>query len=222
VLQGTWLDTAEYRNYRLVAMVSPVPGAEAKPRTFSAADLVRLTEFMEAGGAFLMGRGAMAVFASPEGRDFLEKLADIVPESVPNLEILLPQHPWVKHLDPKLARRVVKVPDDLRGAPTDGELAEPPKEVTKVVPLAYLAPGNVLAIRAKKGEALIGRQGGGASLYRLRVGKGQFIYVGWRISDSLPPGRSPSSFDQDALYEQQFQILGNILAEIYPGDAPSG
>ena len=64
------------------------------------------------------------------------------------------------------------------------ELPEPPM-VTKVVREAYLNPSAGTPIRASKGERIIGTRGGSATLYRRRVGRGQFIYIGWPISSSL-------------------------------------
>ena len=73
---------------------------------------------------------------------------------------------------------------------------------------------NVQPIRNSKGETVIGSRLGLASLYRVGVGKGQLIYVGWDISASLPHGRSASTVEQETAYEQQMQILLNIFASI--------
>lgn len=81
-------------------------------------------------------------------------------------------------------------------------------------PADWINAKNVQPIRASVGELVIGNRAGLASLYRLRVGRGQLIYLGWDIAASLPPGRSPSTVEQEASYEQQVRILLNVVDSV--------
>ena len=81
-------------------------------------------------------------------------------------------------------------------------------------PPEWINARNVQPIRNSKGDTVIGSRLGLASLYRVAVGKGQLIYIGWDISASLPHGRSASTVEQEKAYEQQMQILLNIFASI--------
>ncbi len=69
-------------------------------------------------------------------------------------------------------------------------------------------------LRTDQGEVIIGSEAGAAVLYRLPVGKGQLIYVGWSIAASLPSGRRPSTVEMEADYKKQAQVLRNILDSI--------
>ena len=79
---------------------------------------------------------------------------------------------------------------------------------------AWVSPKHAEAIRASRGELVIGNEAGLTTLYRLRVGKGLLIYVGWDISASLPHGRKASTVEQETVYEQQMQVLQNIVSEL--------
>lgn len=83
-------------------------------------------------------------------------------------------------------------------------------------PHKWVSIGHAQAIRASKGELIIGNDAGLTTLYRVRVGRGQLIYVGWDIASSLPPGRSPSTSEKEVAYEEQMQILLNIVDDVYP------
>lgn len=78
----------------------------------------------------------------------------------------------------------------------------------------WVSPGHAEAIRASKGEIIIGNDAGLTTLYRVRVGKGQLIYVGWEIAVSLPHGRKPSTVTDETAYEEQMQILQNIVDDV--------
>ena len=78
----------------------------------------------------------------------------------------------------------------------------------------WVSPGHAEAIRASKGEIIIGNEAGLTTLYRVRVGKGQLIYVGWEIAASLPHGRKPSTVADEMAYEEQMQILQNIVDDV--------
>lgn len=79
---------------------------------------------------------------------------------------------------------------------------------------AWVSPGHAEAIRASRGEVVIGNDAGLTTLYRVRVGKGQLIYVGWEIAASLPHGRKPSTVADETAYEEQMQILQNIVDDV--------
>lgn len=83
----------------------------------------------------------------------------------------------------------------------------------------WTSPGHAEAIRASKGEIIIGHEAGLTTLYRVRVGRGQLIYVGWEIASSLPPGRSPSTVEQEEASEAQVGILLNIIDDLFPTKA---
>ena len=79
----------------------------------------------------------------------------------------------------------------------------------------------VVPLRVGKGEVIVGNdKGSQAALYRLRVGKGQLIYVGWEISEFIPGGRLPSTVEKERVFEEQVEILQNIVAEVYPHAVP--
>jgi hypothetical protein len=90
-----------------------------------------------------------------------------------------------------------------------------PKQTSAWTNEPYVQP-----IRTNSGELVIGSRTGLATLYRRQVGKGQLIYVGWDISRSLPHGRLPSTVEQEAVYEQQMQILSNIIDSIGKSTRP--
>lgn len=85
------------------------------------------------------------------------------------------------------------------------DAAEPPAWVN----VQHLEP-----IRATRGQRIIGDRGSLASLYRLPVGDGQLIYVGWNIAAALPHGRLPSTVEQEADFEQQMKVLTKIVQSI--------
>ncbi|GEM_PF-292055 len=78
----------------------------------------------------------------------------------------------------------------------------------------WVSAGHAQAIRASKGELLIGNEAGLTTLYRVPVGKGQLIYIGWDVSASLPHGRQPSTVAQETRYEEQIRLLQNIVEDL--------
>ena len=88
------------------------------------------------------------------------------------------------------------------------------KHLEKPKSPAWVSPNHAQAIRASNGELVIGNEAGLATLYRVRVGKGQLIYVGWDISASLPHGRRPSTVEQETQYEEQMKLLQNIVEDL--------
>lgn len=83
----------------------------------------------------------------------------------------------------------------------------------------WTSPGHAEAIRASKGENIIGNEAGLTTLYRVRVGRGQLIYVGWEIASSIPPGRSPSTVEQEEASAAQVRVLLNIVDDLIPTKA---
>jgi len=43
------------------------------------------------------------------------------------------------------------------------------------------------------------------------VGRGQLVYLGWSPAASLPSGRLPSTLEQEALFEQQMEVLQRLV-----------
>lgn len=78
----------------------------------------------------------------------------------------------------------------------------------------WVSPAHAQAIRASQGELIIGNEAGLTTLCDVPVGKGRLIYVGWDISTSLPHGRSPSTVAQETSYEEQMQVLQNIVDDL--------
>lgn len=213
---GEWLETRDYSRYAIVAIFGSFVESPNEKKKYRPQDLERVKKFMEEGGTLLLSRGALDLFASPEGEEFLfDLVGTAAPETRLDLEILLPEHPWIKQLDPNLARRMVKAPADLTAPLAETDLADPPQEITHVIPQAYLDPNIVVPLYAARGHRLIGSRRGATALYRQDVGKGRFIYLGWQIYDFLSPGRSPSTVEQEKLFEQQVQILFHMADEVY-------
>jgi hypothetical protein len=79
---------------------------------------------------------------------------------------------------------------------------------------AWLNPRGAEPIRAARGDIVIGNRTGLATLCRVPVGKGQLIYIGWDVAASLPQGRQPSTVEQEMSFEQQMQILLNVVDSI--------
>lgn len=183
-LERTWLSPAEYSKYGLVVVVGDLRRAKIEPYQYSADDLKAVSDFLNEGGNLMLMRGNMALFASPEGRKFLENLTGAGNKvTAKPYEILKPDHQWLKHLG--------------------GDSTLPWLNLKQAVPL-----------RVSRGEILIGDPQGVATLYRLPVGKGQLIYVGWDIAASLPHGRLGSTLEQETHFAQQMQLLENILSSL--------
>jgi hypothetical protein len=53
-------------------------------------------------------------------------------------------------------------------------------------------------------------------LYRLPLGRGQLIYLGWQVAESMPHGRSPSTPEKERVFEEQVRVLMAIAADLYP------
>jgi hypothetical protein len=139
-------------------------------------------------------RGTAEIFATPPGRAFFSKLTGgDKPSAGTALRVQVPAHPWVKHL-----------------------------EIKKGVDASPLRPGYLdakatILVSARKGGRIIGNDNGSCTLYRVRIGKGQLIYLGWEIAAALPATRSKAStLEQEQRYEDEMRILSNIIAELFP------
>jgi len=181
-----WLDTREYTKYDTVIVVGSLVRAKMEPNKYTKEDLGRVKAFLEQGGALLLLRGGLEPFATPDGRDFLIDVtgAESITDKSP-LQLKLPEHPWVKHLDPKGERPWLAAPQ-----------AEPLR----------VRQGQII-IGSEKGRL--------ATLYQQRVGKGQLIYLGWEIAASLPGGRLPSTPEKERVFEDQVRILKDIFMTLY-------
>jgi hypothetical protein len=94
--------------------------------------------------------------------------------------VLAPAHAWLKHLKPEVTREWL------------GKTANPAE----------------FALRTSKGERLLGTPEGHAILYRTQVGKGQIIYVGWEIANSLPATRDQRpTLRGEEVFDEQMRIL---------------
>lgn len=190
--EKTWLDTSEYDKFGVVVIAGDLQRAGIKHNRYSAEDLANVEKFMREGGTLLLLRRGKRVFDwTPEGQKFLQKLigaADREKLPVPAMKITDFKHPWLKHLDPE--------------APHPW--------------LATRLDTDTVPWRASAGERLISSPGGTCLLARVRVGKGQLIYIGWQVAESMPHGRVKSSVEQERVYEEQFQIIVNLVGELYP------
>jgi hypothetical protein len=183
-MERTWLPPAEYEKSGFIIIVGDLRRAKIEPYQYGPEDLKFVSRFLKEGGTLLLMRGNASLFASPEGRAFLEDLTgggDKV--NADGFEIMQPRHAWLKHL----------------------EAGQTP---------AWVNLRNAQPLRASKGETIIGHPAGLATLYRLPVGKGQLIYVGWDSSFSLPNGRQGSTVEQETVFEQQMQLLQNIIQSL--------
>jgi hypothetical protein len=189
----SWLGPKEYSKYSVVVLAGDLQRAQIKPNVFAADDLADVRKYLEQGGTlWLTGRAKRVFDWSPAGQEFLQALTAPGPVT-PNGKIAIqkPGHPWVKHLSP---------------TETYAWLT-PPKDT------------DIRPWRASKGEPIIASSDGTCLLYRLQVGKGQLIYMGWRAMAALPQGRTQATEAQEKAFAEQAQILFHIVAELAARDA---
>jgi len=187
IFEKQWLDPKKFKDYGIIAMNGSLTRGKVSPATFSEADLRLLDAYMKDGGIFILTASAREVFNTAEGKRFL---GDMTGRSIaikgPKPPVLLEGHPWVKHLDVKSSAAWIE---------TLGK-----------------QPASPLSI--DKGESVIGLPGQYAVLYRQTVGKGQFIYIGWQVHDSLPYTRDKkSTVAGEKLFEDQVGILRSLVAD---------
>jgi len=167
-----------------VILVGDLKRAKITPGQYDADDLRRVAKFVENGGTLLMsGRGKQA-FQSPEGQKFLAAwTGSAMREKAPTLAVLEPKHPWLGHLSPETP------PSWVKGLNTD----------ERILP-------------ATKGERILGTAAGSTVLYRLRVGKGQFIYIGWDVAGALPSSRGKlPTVEEERVFEEQMGVLMRVV-----------
>lgn len=189
VFEKDWLDSSKYGQYGTIILSGNLARAKVEHATFNAQDIKNLETFLNDGGTFILTVSGREAFRSPDGQKFLTQTLGNGPPSK-NKEakpaVLMPNHPWLKHLNAK----------------------EPPAWIGNLT-----KPG---ALNPKQGDRIIGTADGNSLLYRQQVGKGQFIFIGWEVHDSLPYTRDkPSSVEMETTFEQQMQILLNIAADLY-------
>lgn len=189
IFEHAWLDTKEYSKYRVVALVGNLPRAKIEHSKYTPDDLARVKTYLEDGGTLLFMLSAKDVFATPDGQKVLLEMVGVAPAAKKVApRVLEAGHPWLQHLG-----------------------KEPP---------AWLANAQVNgehALRANRGERILGTAEGQTTLYRVRVGKGQLIYVGWEIANSLPATRAKAAtLAEEKAFEDQMGILFNVVRELYP------
>lgn len=180
-----WLDPAEYSKYAAVIVVGNLARAKIEPNRYSEDDLQFVQNYLEHGGKLALMRGNVALFSTQHGRPFLTRLTGTSRGTNEDaVRMLQPKHPWLKHLDPK----------------------KPP---------AWINARHMNPIRASQTESMIlGSPDRTATLFNGRVGNGQLIYFGWDVAASMPHGRSLSTVEQEAAYEQQFHLLTNMIESL--------
>jgi hypothetical protein len=190
VRQRSWLETDDYTKYRMVVIAGDLQRAGAKPDRYSAADVEKVRKFLADGGTlWLLRRGKRVFDWSPEGRKFLQDVTGrkAEEEANPKMAFARPMHPWLKHLD------------------ADGAYPW----------LAWRPDNDNAPLRAGQGERIIASPGDTCLLYRVPVGKGQLIYTGWQVADSIPNGRLASAVAREKALEEQVKILSNVVEDVY-------
>lgn len=180
-LERTWLPPSDYDQFGLVIVVGDLRRAKIEPDQYSPNDLKHVGQFLKTGGTLMLMRGNHSLFATPHGSEFLENLTG------GNRRI---QADSLEILKPRHEWL-----QHLKAKPS----------------LDWINVRHAQPLKAKRGEIVIGHPAGLATLYRLPVGKGRLIYVGWDVAASLPNGRNSSTVKQETSYEAQMQVLQNII-----------
>ena len=179
----SWLNTDRYGTYGLVAIVGDLIRGRTVLHKFDSDDLKRVERFLSGGGTLLISLQGKEVFSTPEGREFLARLAGDCPEARRfDFQVRLPDHPWVDHLNARSPAWMPRASD----------------------PAEY-------PLRTSRGECIIGTAAGHAILYRLPVGDGELVYIGWQIHDSRPPAQGTDVLDQERAWEEQAQIVLKVF-----------
>lgn len=191
VRERSWLDVADYARYRLVVIAGDLRRAGTQPDRYAEPDVEKVRKFLTDGGTlWLLRRGKRVLEGSPGGQKFLQEVTRRTAEREkdPKMALVQPLHPWVKHLDP------------------DGTYPW----------LAWRPDNDNAPLRAGTGARIIASPGGTCLLYRVPVGQGQLVYMGWQVGDSMPHGRLASTVAQERAFEEQVRILSHIVADVYP------
>lgn len=100
--ERTWVNPAEFSNYKVVAIDGSFTRAKIEPNTFSEAELVTLRKYLEDGGTLLLMRQRNDLFAGPHGQQFLRDIVGVgTREEEPVYAVQKPSQAWVKHLPDK-------------------------------------------------------------------------------------------------------------------------
>lgn len=185
-----WLDPKEYKNYSTVAVVGSLTRAKTTPDKYSPADLKIVDQYLRNGGTLLVVLQGRLVFQTPEGGATLNDWIATAPprKTPPKLDVLLKDHPWVRHLDPTAAYPWQR--DNY--------------------------PGELI-LRASQGERIIGDANGSTVLYRVPIGKGQLIYMGFDVHAALPYSRDKDPTPaMETAFDGQMQILNAIAETLFP------
>ena len=181
-----WLPIEEYRNYSMIVLVGDHRRAKTDPYAFSKEAIPHLQTYLENGGKVLLMRSATGAFATPDGRTFLNKLRGLI---------------------------AIKEPGNIEILKKDHSWV---RHLQADQPHPWLNRKNNQPWLAPNGENIIGSKPGLSILFRTNVGKGQFIYVGWEISNSLPSGRNPKvTVEEERTYEEQIRILQQMVRGLY-------
>ena len=180
-----WLETNEYEKFGLVVVVGDLVRAKMEPNRYSAEDVKRVKEYLEQGGQLMLMRGTSQIFSGPEGKAFLMEVTGYGP---------LQKEPTFAVLQPDHAWLA---------------------KVDAKQDYAWLNTPGTVPLRTSKGEIIIGTSKGLATLYRVPVGKGALIYVGWDFSRWLPNGREKSSVEAEQVFESQMTVLLSLVANLY-------
>lgn len=81
---------------------------------------------------------------------------------------------------------------------------------------AWARSGGGDALYYSKGISAIDMGPNRTSLYHVRSGKGQMIFVGWDIFRFRPPGRNKTTPQQEKVFNDQVRILTHIAEDLYP------
>jgi len=189
-LEKTWLPPRAYANYGTVVIAGDLARAKIVPHQYSEEDLSQVRAFLEQGGTLLLMRGTAAIFGTPAGKAFLAELTGPGPTE-------------------KGPAATIRSPQHPWIKHLDPQAEHP-----------WLQAKNAVPLRASRGECLLGSAAGSGWLTRIPVGRGQLIYLGWEIADSLPHGRLPATLAQELLYEEQSRIVFNIAADVCGSNAP--
>jgi len=184
-----WLDTKEYSKYGTVIISGDLRRARMEPNQYSKDDTERVRAFLTGGGTLILLRGNMHVFLSPDGKRFLDGLIGTAPRRPRGLTLRI-----LKPRHPWLRHL-------------------DPKE-----PHPWVTARGSIPWFVRRGERIIGSRTGYATLCTVRLGKGRLIYLGWDVSRSQPHGRRPSTVAMERSFEEQINIILNMIADLHPAE----
>lgn len=173
-----WLDPREYAKYEAVVIDGSFARAGLKTTKFADDELPIVRKYLEEGGTLWLFRDRHDVFASDAGKQMLEQLVG-------------------KQTRDSSKEFVVRLPDD-------GWIAHFGKSGADLAWLAKAQGG----LQLSQGDALIATPAGRAILGRVKIGKGNLIYVGWSPAAATPHGRNSAVTvaDEKAFADQMLVI----------------